>query len=220
MAKHKHRHHILNLLLLGHNTIFIFSLRFTGSRPLTGGSLSRPANRFPDIFGQSELLKTYPYLLPCSISTIFVTTSLSILPGHALDPPSASDTRAPAMSWADDGDSESEQPQVVVVTSFAPTPRLPPLDARTQKCLQTLLSPSHLNALLKAAQHDCGALPDLVSWLVDLYTIPGRTILSTLLLYGGGGLVREIYRDYVRNSPLGEDENMSSLMGSSSYLLW
>jgi MFS family permease len=40
--------------------------------PLIGGSLSRPADRFPDIFGRSELLKTYPYLLPCSISAIFV----------------------------------------------------------------------------------------------------------------------------------------------------
>jgi MFS family permease len=41
--------------------------------PLIGGSLSRPAERFPDIFGRWELLKTYPYLLPCSISTIFAS---------------------------------------------------------------------------------------------------------------------------------------------------
>ncbi|KAG2138615.1 major facilitator superfamily domain-containing protein [Suillus bovinus] len=40
--------------------------------PLIGGSLSRPADRFPDIFGRSELLKTYPYLLPCSISASFI----------------------------------------------------------------------------------------------------------------------------------------------------
>jgi MFS family permease len=45
----------------------------TTAGPLIGGSLSRPADRFPDIFGQSELLKTYPYLLPCSISTIFIS---------------------------------------------------------------------------------------------------------------------------------------------------
>ncbi|KAG2359967.1 MFS multidrug-resistance DHA1 sub-family [Suillus spraguei] len=41
--------------------------------PLIGGSFSRPADRFPDIFGRSELLKTYPYFLPCSISTIFIS---------------------------------------------------------------------------------------------------------------------------------------------------
>ncbi|KAG2106601.1 major facilitator superfamily domain-containing protein [Suillus discolor] len=40
--------------------------------PLIGGSLSRPADRFPDIFGRSELLKTYPYLLPCSVSAFSV----------------------------------------------------------------------------------------------------------------------------------------------------
>ncbi|KAG1780772.1 HECT-domain-containing protein [Suillus placidus] len=166
----------------------------------------------------------YAILPPSSLKTYLqlMTASLSILPVHALDPPSASDA-APAMSWDDDGDSESEQPQVAVVTSFAPTPRLPPLDTRTQKRLQILPSPSHLNALLKAVQHDRGALPDLVSWLVNLCTVwPTRKdkILSTLLLYGGGGLVREIYRDYVRNSPLGKDENMSSLMDPSLASAW
>ncbi|KAG2125194.1 HECT-domain-containing protein [Suillus cothurnatus] len=138
-------------------------------------------------------LKTYLQLM---------TASLSILPVHALDPPSASDTRAPAMSWDDDGDSESEQPQVTVVTSFVPTPTLSPLDARTQKRSR----PS------RAVQHDRGALPDLVSWLVNLYTVwPIRKdkILSTLLLYGGGGLVREIYH-----------ENMSSLMDPSLASAW
>jgi hypothetical protein len=52
---------------------FTLALEFTISRPLIGGSLSRPAERFPDIFGRLELLKTYPYLLPCSISTIFAS---------------------------------------------------------------------------------------------------------------------------------------------------
>ncbi|KAG1889691.1 major facilitator superfamily domain-containing protein [Suillus fuscotomentosus] len=41
---------------------------------LVGGSLSQPADRFPDIFGRSELLKTYPYLLPCSISAFLILT--------------------------------------------------------------------------------------------------------------------------------------------------
>ncbi|KAG2046569.1 hypothetical protein BDR06DRAFT_1014610 [Suillus hirtellus] len=38
-----------------------------------GGLLSRPADRFPDIFGRSELLRTYPYLLPCSISAFLIS---------------------------------------------------------------------------------------------------------------------------------------------------
>ncbi|KAG2038140.1 MFS multidrug-resistance DHA1 sub-family [Suillus americanus] len=39
--------------------------------PLVGGSLSRPVDRFPDIFGRSKLLKIYPYLLPCAVPAIF-----------------------------------------------------------------------------------------------------------------------------------------------------
>ncbi|KAG2359963.1 major facilitator superfamily domain-containing protein [Suillus spraguei] len=38
--------------------------------PIAGGLLSQPADRFPEIFGHSELLKTYPYLLPCAVSVI------------------------------------------------------------------------------------------------------------------------------------------------------
>ncbi|KAG2147025.1 major facilitator superfamily domain-containing protein [Suillus cothurnatus] len=39
--------------------------------PLVGGSLSRPVDRFPEIFGRSKLLKIYPYLLPCAVPAIF-----------------------------------------------------------------------------------------------------------------------------------------------------
>ncbi|KAG1728513.1 major facilitator superfamily domain-containing protein [Suillus paluster] len=43
--------------------------------PLVGGSLSRPADRFPEIFGRSELLKTYPYLLPCAVPAMFASVA-------------------------------------------------------------------------------------------------------------------------------------------------
>lgn len=39
--------------------------------PLIGGSLSRPADRFPNIFGDSQFLKTYPYFLPCAVPATF-----------------------------------------------------------------------------------------------------------------------------------------------------
>ncbi|KAG2359964.1 MFS multidrug-resistance DHA1 sub-family [Suillus spraguei] len=38
--------------------------------PVAGGSLSRPADRFPEIFGRLELLKTYPYLLSCAFPVV------------------------------------------------------------------------------------------------------------------------------------------------------
>ncbi|KAF8920738.1 major facilitator superfamily domain-containing protein [Mucidula mucida] len=39
--------------------------------PIIGGALSRPAEQFPDLFGNSEFLKEYPYFLPCAIPATF-----------------------------------------------------------------------------------------------------------------------------------------------------
>lgn len=38
---------------------------------MIGGALSRPAERFPEVFGNSTFLKTYPYFLPCAIPATF-----------------------------------------------------------------------------------------------------------------------------------------------------
>ena len=46
-------------------------------RPLIGGSLARPAERFPGIFGDSAFFKKYPYFLQCSVSA--TVTALSWL---------------------------------------------------------------------------------------------------------------------------------------------
>ncbi|TFK35557.1 member of major facilitator superfamily multidrug-resistance, DHA1 sub-family [Crucibulum laeve] len=39
--------------------------------PIIGGSLARPAERFPHLFGQNEFLKKYPYFLPCAVPATF-----------------------------------------------------------------------------------------------------------------------------------------------------
>ncbi|KAG9314810.1 major facilitator superfamily domain-containing protein [Chiua virens] len=39
--------------------------------PYVGGSLSKPADRFPDIFGDWEFFKTYPYFLACAVPATF-----------------------------------------------------------------------------------------------------------------------------------------------------
>ncbi|KIL58275.1 hypothetical protein M378DRAFT_86726 [Amanita muscaria Koide BX008] len=44
--------------------------------PLIGGSLSRPADQFPWLFGSNPFLKKYPYFLPCAISATFTVLSL------------------------------------------------------------------------------------------------------------------------------------------------
>lgn len=37
---------------------------------MIGGSLSRPVEQFPVLFGSSEFLKKYPYFLPCAFSSV------------------------------------------------------------------------------------------------------------------------------------------------------
>ncbi|KAJ7690131.1 major facilitator superfamily domain-containing protein [Mycena rosella] len=39
--------------------------------PIIGGSLARPAERFPSVFGNNTFLRAYPYFLPCAIPATF-----------------------------------------------------------------------------------------------------------------------------------------------------
>ncbi|KAG1847836.1 major facilitator superfamily domain-containing protein [Suillus subalutaceus] len=39
--------------------------------PLIGGLLSRPVDQFPNVFGNSQFLKTYPYFLACAVPATF-----------------------------------------------------------------------------------------------------------------------------------------------------
>ncbi|KAI0059266.1 MFS general substrate transporter [Artomyces pyxidatus] len=39
--------------------------------PIIGGTLSRPAERFPDTFGDSAFMKKYPYFLACAVPATF-----------------------------------------------------------------------------------------------------------------------------------------------------
>lgn len=47
-------------------------------RPLIGGALSHPAERFPSVFGNNEFLRAYPYFLPCAIPASFTLICLVI----------------------------------------------------------------------------------------------------------------------------------------------
>ncbi|KAF9234231.1 MFS multidrug-resistance DHA1 sub-family [Melanogaster broomeanus] len=43
--------------------------------PLVGGSLSRPADRFPNVFGDWEFFKKYPYFLACAVPATFTAVA-------------------------------------------------------------------------------------------------------------------------------------------------
>ncbi|KIK27397.1 hypothetical protein PISMIDRAFT_93249 [Pisolithus microcarpus 441] len=155
-------------------------------------------------------------ILPLPSLTVYIQllrALLSALPVHAFDPP-LPDSTTP--TWEEDGDDEHVAGDTTVSYSAQ---SLPVLDARTRKRLQTLPSGPHLNTLLKLTHQHPQLLPDMVALLVALHIVwptAKDEVLGTLLLYGGGGLVREIYRDQVRPTPLGRDENIDTIKGTNN----
>ncbi|KAF9816031.1 hypothetical protein IEO21_04206 [Rhodonia placenta] len=150
---------------------------------------------------------------------------MNALPTRALEPPLPK--QDPARSWADDDDDSDNEstPQVTVVTSFdmnpAPPP-LPQLDKRTLTRLQTYPSVQHLTSLLSAVQHHPSRL-SFIAFCFALTTVwPAKRdkVLGTVVAFNGGGLVREVYRLYVRSSPLGRDEQSSAVTNPDYAEAW
>lgn len=143
------------------------------------------------------------------------------LPIHALEPPERN--AQPQIVWADDDEDAENVPHVEVVTSFAPRHVLPQLDGKTKTRLQTLPSQTHINALLVATHKHTNAeiRTALFAWLHALSTVwPSRRdkIMGNVVAWSGGGLVRELYRGYVRGSSLGQGGNAATLTGTSTWL--
>ncbi|RDX43479.1 HECT-domain-containing protein [Lentinus brumalis] len=142
------------------------------------------------------------------------------MPEHALEPP---ENKPDATKiWADDDSDDESDTLVEVVSSFEAKPPLPQLDDRTRKRLQTLPSSDHISTLLRASQND-KLTPSVISFCFALVTVwPTRRdkVLSTMVAYNRGGLVREIYRNYVRSSPLGRDESYPDITKADHAAHW
>ncbi|KAI0052861.1 MFS general substrate transporter [Auriscalpium vulgare] len=78
--------------------------------PIVGGSLSRPADRFPDIFGQSEFHKKYPYFLACAVPATFAAVAWAITVVYLKEPDDGfRDTHIPFYSPAERSDRRTAQ---------------------------------------------------------------------------------------------------------------
>jgi ubiquitin-protein ligase E3 C len=122
-----------------------------------------------------------------------------------------------------ESDSDSEESTHISVSSVNRVP-LPRLDERTSKRLQTLPSPTHISSLIRATQNHTKsriAFCDFLFALCSAWPLRSDSVLSTIVVSTGGGFVRELYRGYVRSSPLGNDVSLATLLGMSSpfYLI-
>lgn len=98
--------------------------------------------------------------------------------------------------------------------TMADIPRFPAIDSRTYTWLATLSAPAHLAAIVAASNKSSAtSRPAFCGFLVSvLFAWPSHRerVINTLLFTGaggtgerGGGLLREIWRGYVRSSKLG-----------------
>ncbi|KAF8148075.1 hypothetical protein B0H34DRAFT_803194 [Crassisporium funariophilum] len=126
----------------------------------------------------------------------------------------------------DSDSSNGPSTRVTVVSDFSAAPPIfppPKIDGKTLKRLQKLTSAPHITALIASARSHTALFPSLVAYLFALTAAwPGSRdrILNVVVATTGGGLVRELYRDLVRRSPLGKDENSGNVMDPANAAHW
>lgn len=163
----------------------------------------------------------YPSLPAASLTALLhlMARIMSTLPAMALEPPSSvSNGKRIAIAESDsDSDSEDLTHGSASASNAVPLPRL---DERTLKRLQTLPSTTHISSVIRATQSHTPARIALCDFFFALCTVwPSRAdpVLSTVVVSTSGGLVRELYRSYVRGSPLGGDDSVATLLGMLFY---
>lgn len=124
-------------------------------------------------------------------------------------------------AWNRDGynsdGSDGPSTRVSVVASFdiVPPPPIPKIDNKTLTRLSNIVSAQHLGSLIHTIQSKPSLFPYLINYLFALESVWASSsgqILNVVLASTGGTLVREIYRNLVRRSPLGQEENSGSVM--------
>ena len=176
----------------------------------------------------------YKTLPPPALST-YLRLSISLFNDFPVDfVPSkyqgvTTTTKRKASLNKDSSDSDSNDgtsTRVTVVDKFStalPLQPLPQIDDKTIKRFQNVLAPPHLTSIISATRSNPTLFPHLIQYLFTLMsTWPSSSdhILNIILATTGGGLVRELYRELVRQSPLGKEENSVRLLGKlRSYFI-
>ena len=160
---------------------------------------------------------------------IFLSTLMDSLPIGCLEPTSHA---RQSTSWIDDPSSSSSDDDRPDAEMMARKPFRTPivhpsLDSKTQTRLHTLHSPAHITAILSATRRHPQARARVFNFMTSLWVVwPARRDRVMSAIIGGGagaGLVREVWREYVRGSSVGKEEDarraieaFTSLFTSSS----
>lgn len=97
------------------------------------------------------------------------------------------------------------------------------LDSRVRMRLRSLGSMEHASNLLAASLVHPSTRLELYSYFLTLYTAwPAcrQDLLAAVLVNSSSGLLRELYRGYVRSSPIGKDVEPRTLLDQSHVATW
>ena len=167
-------------------------------------------------------------LLPPPAFTTYLQLSTLLINGIPLSvfksPPTKGKKshRTPVHNTSDSDSDHGTKISVVseFVATATPTPPLV-VDDKTMKRLQNIIAAPHLASLISTTQSKPSLFPHVISYLFALtatWSSSQDEILNAILASTSGGLVRELYRDLVRKSPLGEEANSGNLFGTSNRL--
>ncbi|KZT44623.1 ubiquitin protein ligase [Sistotremastrum suecicum HHB10207 ss-3] len=175
---------------------------------------------FPSLESRAHLianLSTFAYPRFSKVSGPVIQAYLSLISGLMETLPLGCfeiEKAKKADRWgAEEPDTDDDEiPVAVQVTSFELTPSIASLrlDQRTLNRLQAIQSPAHLQPLLAASSKHPStriALCNFILNLCDLMPSKRNNVLGSMAATGSGGLIREIYRGWVRVAPLGKDES-------------
>lgn len=152
-----------------------------------------------------------------------LTTIISGLPASVfkLPTPPADGKQA----WPESDDSDEEEAHLNEESTTLNAPESIDIDAKTRSRIRVFGSREHATQLLAAVRNQAFPRVDLFVFLTTVYSTLNSfrdDILSTFLATtGGGGLVRELYRDSIRSSPLGKLENdLKTLKDPANASTW
>ena len=160
----------------------------------------------------------YKALPPPALST-YLRLSISLFNEFPTNFVPASSRAAMKTKRVDNYQSDSDEmssTHVKVVSQFSTPPPVPQVDDKTVKRFQNVIAAPHLTSIISATRSKPSLLPHLVHYLFTLMTTwpsSREQILNIVLATTGGGLVREVYRELVRQSPLGKEEKSERLLG-------
>ncbi len=232
---------ILTLPLLPNRLPLVYLPKFTSALPLNtldviasqvpvmldsisiSDKIHLAANLYMFTSPQYSRLSAPAFVTYLSLSaSLFDSIPSAIFKPKSIKNKAASKTRERITDWEhedSDADSTHETRVSIVPSFFQPTPLPAPIiDPKTLKRLEKLITQQHLSSLISTTQFKSVLFLPLVSYLFSL----GRAwpendqekIFNVILANTGGGLVRELYRNVVRTSILGKEENSGSVMGA------